>query len=48
MNVKHVVKGRVIGEFDVWEVTVEGYTKKTGNVVEIKTILRVIRDNVVY
>ena len=48
MNVKHVVKGRVIGQFDVWEVTVEGYTKKSGNVVEIKTILRVFRDNVVY
>lgn len=47
-NVKHVVKGRVIGEFDVWEVTVEGYTKKAKTVVEIKTILRVYRDNVVY
>ncbi len=48
LNVKHVVKGRAIGEFDVWEVTVEGYTKKTKTLVEIKTILRVFRDNVVY
>ena len=48
LNVKHTVKGRVIGEFDVWEVTVEGYTKKTGSKVEIKTTLRVFRDNIVY
>ncbi len=48
LNVDHVVKGRVIGKFDVWEITSEGYTTKTKQVVEIKTIIRVFRDNVVY
>lgn len=48
LKVKHMVKGRLIGEFDVWEVTVEGYTKNPKTVVEIKHIIRVYRDNVVY
>ena len=47
-NVKHIVKGRVIGEFDVWEVVVEGYTTKTKTCVEIKHIIRIYRDNIVY
>ena len=47
-NVSHDVKGRTIGTFDVWEVTVEGYTKKTKAVVEIKTILRIYHDDIVY
>lgn len=48
LNVKHMVKGRLIGEFDVWEVTVEGYTKNPKTVVEIKHIIRVYRDSIVY
>ncbi len=48
-NVKHYVKGRLMGEFDVWEITVEGYSKKvTRSVVEIKTIMRIFRDSIVY
>lgn len=47
-NVKHYVKGRLIGEYDVWEVTVEGYTKNVKTTVEIKHIIRIYRDNIVY
>jgi hypothetical protein len=47
-NVQHFVKGRLIGQFDVWEVTVEGYTKKNKIVVEIKNIIRLYHDSVVY
>lgn len=47
-NVKHFVKGRLMGEFDVWEVTVEGYTKKHNIVVETKNIIRLYHDSVVY
>lgn len=48
LNVNHVVKGRQIGHFDVWEVTVEGYTKNTKTAVEIKHIIRIYRDFIVY
>ena len=47
-NVKHFVKGRLIGSYDVWEVTVEGYTKNVKTRVEIKHVIRIYRDNIVY
>ena len=47
-NVPHLVKGKQIGNFDVWEITVEGYTKKIKTIVEIKHVIRVYRDYIVY
>ncbi len=47
-DIPHEVKGRIIGKMNVWEVTVEGYTKNSKTVVELKTILRIYHDNIVY
>lgn len=47
-NRMHFVRGRATGAFDVWVITVEGYTKKPSVVVELKTTVRVFHEYAVY
>lgn len=47
LNVPNLVKGRSIGFYDVWNIKTEGYTQN-GATVQLETIIRVYRDDVVY
>ncbi len=47
-NVPHFQKGVMIGYYDIWEVIVNGTAKSTGMTAEMKTLIKIYRDHVVY
>lgn len=47
-KVPHIVKGRLVGDYDIWEVVAEGYSKQTKVTASIKTLIKVYRNSVVY
>jgi len=47
-NVGHHSKGVKIGNYDIWEVTTQGIARPTGVVAEMRTLVKIYRDHVVY
>jgi len=47
-NVPHLQKGVMIGYYDIWEVIVNGKAKTTGIIAEMRTLVKVYRDHLVY
>lgn len=47
-NVSHMIKGRNIGEYTIWEVIAEGYIKNSKVTAELKSLIKVYRDSIVY
>lgn len=47
-NVAHHSKGVKIGNYDIWEVTTHGVAKATGITAELRALVKIYRDQVVY
>jgi len=47
-NVGHHSKGVKIGNYDIWEVTTRGVAKATGITAELRALVKIYRDFVVY
>lgn len=47
-NVPHYHKGVMIGHYDIWEVKVNGLAKATGITAEMRSLIKVYRDYIVY
>jgi hypothetical protein len=47
-NVPHHSKGVLVGNYDIWEVTTQGIAKPTGVVAEVRTLVKIYRDHIVY
>ncbi|HAE40614.1 MAG TPA: hypothetical protein DCG57_18570 [Candidatus Riflebacteria bacterium] len=47
-NVAHHSKGVKIGNYDIWEVTTNGVAKSTGITAELRALVKIYRDYVVY
>ena len=47
-NVPHHAKGVLIGNYDIWEVTAQGIAKPTGVIAELRTLVKIYRDHIVY
>ncbi len=47
-NVAHHSKGVKIGNYDIWEVTTRGVAKATGITAELRALVKIYRDYVVY
>jgi hypothetical protein len=47
-NVVHLHKGVAVGSYDIWEVIVNGKAKATGMIAEIRSLIKVYRNQVVY
>ena len=47
-NVAHLSKGVKVGNYDIWEVTTHGVAKATGITAELRALIKIYRDHVVY
>lgn len=47
-NVPHYAKGVLVGNYDIWEVVAQGVVKPTGVVAEMRTLVKIYRDHLVY
>lgn len=47
-NVPHHSKGVKIGNYDIWEVVTHGIAKSTGITAELRALIKIYRDSVVY
>ncbi len=47
-NVPHHSKGVLVGNYDIWEVKARGIAKPTGVVAEMRTLVKIYRDHIVY
>lgn len=47
-NVPHFQKGVKIGNYDIWEIVVNGQAKASGIIAEMRTLIKVYRDQIVY
>jgi len=47
-NVAHHSKGVLVGNYDIWEVVARGIAKPTGMTAEMRTLVKVFRDHIVY
>jgi hypothetical protein len=47
-NVPHYLKGVLVGSYDIWEIKTRGIAKPTGLVAEMRSLVKVYRDHIVY
>lgn len=47
-NVPHHAKGVLVGSYDIWEIKARGIAKPTGVVAEIRSLIKIYRDHIVY
>lgn len=47
-NVPHNSKGFMVGNYDIWEVKARGIVKPTGITAEMRTLVKIYRDHLVY
>lgn len=47
-NVPHYHKGVMIGHYDIWEVKVNGVAKATGITADMRALIKIYRDYIVY